>query len=160
MKPTRALTPDRIVRFWAKVDRRSDDECWEWIAGRNAAGYGQFRVAGAGVSPAHAHRVSYEILVGNIPDGLQLDHLCRNRGCVNPHHLEPVSGRVNTLRGVGPTAINAARTHCKRGHEFTPENTIIHPLGRNCRKCQAITARARREARASEGVPSSPCQNH
>lgn len=138
MKPTQ-IHPDALIeRFWPKVSRVGESECWEWIAGRNRSGYGIFRVGGAGTSPVNAHRVAYEILRGAIPQGLDLDHLCRNRGCVNPAHLEPVTRKVNTLRGSGPTAINAARTHCHRGHEFTPQNTIAHPLGRNCRECRRL----------------------
>jgi hypothetical protein len=71
-------------RFWAKVYR--GDDCWEWLAAKSTAGYGRFKVAGGLVQ---AHRFAYEDIVGPIPDGLQLDHLCRNRACVNPDHLEP-----------------------------------------------------------------------
>jgi len=84
----------------------------------------------------YAHRYVYEQEVGPIPDGLTLDHLCRNRACVNPDHLEPVTMRVNTLRGETITARNAAKTRCDKGHEFTPENTMRKPDGRRCRVCQ------------------------
>lgn len=143
--------PGLDERFWAKVDRRSTNECWEWTAARNAAGYGQFRVTGQH-SPVNAHRVAYEMSSGPIPAGHHIDHLCRNRGCVNPAHLEPVTQRTNTLRGAGATAINARKTHCKRGHEFTPENTYEHPLGRNCRTCLRSNARELR-ARSHAGMP-------
>ena len=84
-----------------------------------------------------AHRVVYEILVGPIPVGLELDHLCRNRACVNPDHLEPVTTRTNLLRGYSPWACRARQTHCKRGHEFTPENTYGTGDGRRyCRTCR------------------------
>lgn len=125
----------RVRRFWMKVTRPGESECWEWTGAHNRNGYGTFRVGGAGTSPAQAHRYSYELLVGPIPPGLSLDHLCRNRGCVNPSHLEPVTGRVNTLRGVSFAAENAAKTHCLRGHEFTPENIIPRAKARQCRAC-------------------------
>lgn len=86
---------DIAASFWPKVDRRSDSECWPWLAYRNAKGYGQVSVNGT-VRPAH--RVAYELLVGPIPADLTLDHLCRNTGCVNPVHLEPVTASENTHR--------------------------------------------------------------
>ena len=124
------------VQFWAKVDRQGPGDCWPWLASRNEGGYGQFRGAlGGGM----AHRFAYEAIVGPIPEGLTLDHLCRNRACVNPAHLEPVTSRVNTLRGDGLAARRARQTHCKRGHEFTPENGYVYtdPKGRERRICRA-----------------------
>jgi hypothetical protein len=106
-------------------------ECWEWTGARERKGYGRFR-------SQPAHRWSYELLRGEIPEGLFLDHLCRNRACVNPWHLEPVTNRVNILRGVSFAAINAHKTHCIRGHEFTPENTYMSTKGRNCRACMKL----------------------
>lgn len=82
-----------------------------------------------------AHRMAYEELVGPIADGLQIDHLCRVRCCVNPAHLEPVTQAENIRRGVSPTAANRRKTHCKHGHEFTTENTRLVPEGRICRRC-------------------------
>ena len=134
-------------RFWRKVDRSGGpDACWVWLAGRQSAGYGLFYLDG---SPKVAHRVAYEITVGPIPDGMQLDHLCRVRACVNPGHLEPVSNRENALRGVGPTAVNAAKTSCVRGHGFTPENTRISPSSgkRTCRTCEWLGRPQRRRMR-------------
>ncbi len=88
----------------------------------------------------NAHRAVYEWLVGPIPDGLQIDHLCRNPGCINPSHMEPVTPRENVMRGDTIAAENAAKTHCKHGHEFTAENTYVWPKkpnSRSCRRCHA-----------------------
>jgi hypothetical protein len=83
-----------------------------------------------------AHRLVYEELVGPIPEGMELDHLCRNTSCVNPAHLEPVPHRVNVLRGVGPTAENAVKTECVNGHPLTGRNLCIRKEGgRKCRTC-------------------------
>jgi hypothetical protein len=125
-------------RFWTKVDTSSGDNgCWLWMALKSEKGYGLLW-AGSGSKCLKAHRVAYELMVGPIPEGLQLDHLCRNPGCVNPAHLEPVSNRENTLRGTSFAALNAAKTHCPHGHEYTPENTYIENgrhRQRRCRQC-------------------------
>jgi hypothetical protein len=89
--------PDTETRFWSKVERRADDQCWPWQGTVLASGYGQFRV---GLGHARAHRYAYELLVGPIPDGLTIDHLCRNRACVNPAHMEPVTASENVKRAV------------------------------------------------------------
>lgn len=130
------------VRFWSRVNKQAALGCWEWTAAKLASGYGSFR---ANNRAYVAHRYAYERLIGLVPDGLQLDHLCRNRACVNPHHLEPVPQSVNVLRGISLPAINARKTHCSRGHEFTPENTYRRPSSptyRACRECRASTKRA------------------
>lgn len=128
--------PDVVPpRFWAKV--RKTDTCWLWIGGKNHYGYGSFQTRrGDGWFAAQAHRVAYEALVGPIPDGLTIDHLCRNRACVNPAHMEPVTRGENVLRGESAAATHARKTHCKYGHEFTPENTYTPP-GRDVRMCRA-----------------------
>ncbi len=116
-------------RFWSKVDKR-EDGCWVWIAGTFPTGYGRFFVGGV---RRRAHRIAYEALVGPVPDGLELDHLCRVRNCVNPAHLEPVTHAENMRRGCQATA-----THCLRGHKFTKANTIYRadrPGQRECRAC-------------------------
>jgi hypothetical protein len=115
--------------------------CWLWQGTINRrTGYGVH-----GKSPAH--RVIYELLVGPIPVGLELDHTCKVRACVNPVHLEPVTGRENNARSASPSALNAAKTHCKWGHEFTPENTRIERDGsRVCRTCKRERQRMRKAA--------------
>jgi hypothetical protein len=115
--------------------------CWLWTAALNRHGYGI-------LDGRYAHRVLYKALVGEVPDDLHLDHLCRVRNCVNPAHLEPVTPRVNVMRSTAVTATNAAKTHCKRGHPFDQRNTYVKPTGyRGCRTCHADTERARRAAR-------------
>lgn len=121
--------------FWSKVDRRGADECWPWLAYRTAEGYGRFNVDRR--RPENAHRIAYRLLVGPIPQGLTLDHLCRNRGCVNPAHLEPVSRGENVLRGISTAAQRARQTHCLRGHPLFGPNLHIDSRGfRRCKKCQ------------------------
>jgi hypothetical protein len=144
-------------RFWANVEKNGPDgfhsqtganlgPCWLWTAGRNGDGYGHLRVAGPHVK---AHRFSYELLVDAIPDELQLDHLCRVRHCVNPDHLELVTSRENTLRGLTLAAWCAAKTHCPAGHAYSPENTRLYRGARRCRTCrraQRAAYRARKMA--------------
>jgi hypothetical protein len=111
--------------------------CWIWTAALND-GYGVFWT---GERNTYAHRFAYEQLVGEIPTGLQIDHLCRNRSCVNPEHMEPVTGRVNILRGYTFAAQQASRTHCPEGHAFTEENTYRRGNHRECLKCRRRRAR-------------------
>jgi hypothetical protein len=127
-------------RFFDHITHEDERGCWIWDTPHPESGYGQF---GGG----NAHRWSYEFFVCEIPEDLQLDHLCRNRGCVNPWHLDPVPLVVNVMRGVGPGAVNARKTHCLRGHEFTEGNTYRSPgkpNTRHCRACMAIRARRSR----------------
>jgi len=114
--------------------------CWEW-KGHRWNGYGRANLKGRGVTGAH--RYAYEAFYGPIPDGLTIDHLCRNRACVRPSHLEAVPNRVNALRGTGPTAQNAARTHCKKGHPFDMEirrtrGNRAGTIERSCRTCRNL----------------------
>ena len=118
-------------RFWSKVE--FTEFCWLWQASNNGIGYGKFHASGGrNASAVYSHRWAYEFCVGPIPQGLTIDHLCRVTNCVNPDHLEPVTIRENILRGPG------AKTHCLRGHEFTPDNTMVRAGARWCRKCQTI----------------------
>ncbi len=140
------MTPPE--RFWSRVDKSAGpDACWLWTASLNRSGYGQFWI---GTKNHRAHRLAWIEIRGPIPDGLVLDHLCRNRACVNPAHLEVVTHRENILRGVGPSAKHAVQTHCKRGHEFTPENTVPFKSanGRMRRGCRICLYRSQAEYRA------------
>jgi hypothetical protein len=113
--------------------------CWVWQLSLTTGGYGQIRIPEL-KRQGPAHRVYYERLVGPIPEGLELDHLCRNRACVNPSHLEPVTHQVNGLRGVGPCAENARKTHCIRGHELAGANLYVRrDTGRRqCKACREL----------------------
>lgn len=107
--------------------------CWEWTGALSTSGYGRIGVGGRDQSD-YTHRVAYREWVGPIPDGLVIDHLCRNRICCNPAHLEAVEQRVNIVRGVGP-ALQAGKTHCPKGHAYSAENTRIYDGRRFCRQC-------------------------
>ena len=125
------------LRFWRKV-RVLPNGCWEWIAFRNRQGYGRF--LGSSQKAVSAHRWAYEHLIGPIPNGLTIDHLCRNRSCVNPAHMEAVTIRENTLRSpIAPAAVNARKRYCVRGHPFNAANTGRTPDGRRyCRLCNRL----------------------
>ncbi len=134
---------DPTVRFWSRVHKLDGaDACWLWTGALLNSGYANFYLKGKHLL---AHRVAYELEVGPIPEGLTIDHLCRTTHCVNPAHLEPVTTRENTLRGTGPSAKNAVKTHCIHGHEFTPGNTYLDKRGsRHCRECNKARCRAYR----------------
>lgn len=134
------------ARFWPKVNKEgpiwNGSHCWLWTASLNWQGYGKFGRGKKGEGWERAHRTAYHLLVGEIPDGLELDHLCRNRRCVNPSHLEAVTHRVNELRGIAPMAILAAKTHCPQGHPYDEANTYLYKAtgkdfpARQCRICR------------------------
>lgn len=130
------------ARVGAKIDFTGP--CWLWTAGKSGNGYGRIRW-GAQHKETPAHRVVYEILIGPIPQGMDLDHLCRTPACVNPEHLEPVTHRVNMLRGNTIVALHAAKTACPRGHTY---DAVIPSSGkRYCRTCDNAQQRERRKRR-------------
>ena len=126
-------------RWWRNIEVGAEGGCWNWTAGRTPQGYGNVRHLGRHV---YAHRFAYEQIVGAIPAGLQIDHLCRNPSCVNPDHLEPVTNRENARRG-----LKAQRTHCKNGHPFD-DRTIIYRGYRRCRTCRDYWNAARYSRRS------------
>ena len=124
------------MTFWSKVEKT--DDCWLWTGALTGGRYGNAIVNGKNVP---AHRAAYEELVGPIPEGLELDHLCFVTNCVRPDHLEPVTGAENKRRA------GARTTHCPKGHEYTPENTYVRTRGngrRQCRECHRLEMAERR----------------
>lgn len=151
-------------RFWSKTrieDCGYETYCLTWTAYCLPNGYARYC---HDKQAAYAHRVVYEAIIGPIPTGLFIDHLCRNRACVNPWHLEPVTNRVNILRGQTVMAANATKTHCAHGHEFTTENTIRSgPDGRlrHCRSCRENTyAERNRQRRLLRVTNPAPPRTH
>lgn len=126
--------PDTQKRFWSKVEQSG--KCWNWTGNLNNGGYGVFSLLRSNWG---VHRLSYHLLVGKFPAHLTIDHLCRNRRCLNPKHLEPVTLKENCLRGIGPTALNAKKKTCALGHPYVGDNLRVSKRGyRCCIKCQAI----------------------
>lgn len=148
------------ARFWAKVDVRGEDECWPWLGAIGKAGYGWFRLFG---KVRKAHRASYWILVKEPDAGLHIDHICRNRRCVNPAHLREVTPRVNALENsVSVTAINYSKTHCSKGHFLSEDNVYRRPgVGRrHCRICRRDYKCRRNAARAQETPATGKASGH
>mgnify|MGYP000502919220 CR=1 FL=1 len=130
------ITPDAARQFWAKVDR-SGDSCWLWRGYIGENGYGHCKISGR----CMAHRLAYELAWGPIGDGLHIDHLCKNRRCVNPNHLEAVTPRENNLRSASPAWVTHRtgihQSECRSGHPLSGDNLYLFPDGRRgCRACQ------------------------
>lgn len=141
--------PERIEQ---KFIPEPNSGCWLWLGHRNRDGYGRVQIGG---QAKNAHVIVYRFLIGPVPQGMELDHKCRVRCCVNPSHLEPVTHRENMLRGHGFSAVNAAKTHCINGHELSEENLMQgteRKIGRRCRLCTNAGARRRYAARRNAHV--------
>lgn len=133
-----------LIRFWEKVTKTPT--CWLWTAYKLKAGYGTITINGKSVL---AHRWAFEALIGPIPEGLTIDHLCKNTSCVNPYHMETVTLRENVLRAapwkkacVASGKVQSAKTRCPEGHEYDAENTYVTPKGRrDCKECRRAACR-------------------
>lgn len=143
MKPT-----DLPPRIASKIKVNPESGCWEWQGAKHSCGYGRITTGGSrspNMKVHYPHRIAYESVKGPIPQGLQIDHLCRNRLCVNPDYLEAVTQKENMLRGIGASAINAAKTHCIRGHVLEGDNLQIPRGGkwtwRRCHECYKLRKR-------------------
>lgn len=146
------LSDDKLLaKLQANTQIDAATGCHNWTAYIAHGGYGQICTGGRG-QKERAHRVAYQLAKGPIPDGLVLDHLCRNRRCCNPDHLEAVTQQTNVLRGEGPAAIAASRTHCPQGHPYDDANSYIPTSGfRHCRACMAERQKGH-WARQSAGI--------
>lgn len=140
-------TPKDLQRFLAKVEKTGN--CWIWIGSIDKGGYGLFGITVSKYNHKMvlAHRFCYELFKEDIPKGLTLDHLCRNRACVNPDHLEAVTQKVNLMRGFGFCSLNAQKTHCPRGHELAGDNLDRHYLRKGWRYCRICHNQLLREKR-------------
>lgn len=145
--PISGKTP--AERFLRQLEKIKCEGCWEWRHSFTSAGYGKFRVDDRWLL---SHRVSYEINVGPIPDGLQIDHKCRNRKCVNPAHMEPVTQRENILRG--DSMVRPLLERCRRGHELTGDNIATDRNGeRRCLICRRASRRTANRNRKKSSAP-------
>jgi hypothetical protein len=142
VNPLATIDDPRLpARFWSKVVPEPNTGCYLWVGWASRGGYGQFRSGPK--KTASAHRFAYEALVGPVPAGLDLDHLCRVRCCCNPLHLEPVTRQENCRRGIK----GVLTTHCPQGHEYTPENTYRYKAsGRNCVACSKAAQKLYRDS--------------
>lgn len=142
------MSDSKARRFWPKVEKQPDGGCWLWTAALDPGGYGRFKV---GRTSRLAHRVAYELVVGPIPGGLTLDHLCKVTACVNPEHLEPVDAGENVRRGFHR---NSKKTHCPWGHPYDEANTYVVPdtQRRACRKCRSEAQIRRTAARRAAAL--------
>ena len=147
------LTSQDIERFFSKVSKT--ETCWIWTAAHNGIGYGRIRIGGRSGRLLYAHRLSYELVNGAIPEGLVIDHLCKNPSCVNPSHLDAVPQKINAQRGDAGKHMkiyNGLKTHCPSGHAYDDDNTHHSPSGRrHCRACARLRSRVKRASVRSTG---------
>jgi len=141
------------LRFWAKVEKGAN--CWRWTGFIDKGGYGRIREAGRDTPILYAHRVAYEFLIGSIPEGLQLDHLCRNKWCCNPQHLEPVTMTENLRRGDVPVRTRLVSLVCPKGHPRS-ENAYVWPKTGQLKMCRACRNQRRRALYAERIVAQRP----
>ncbi len=142
------LTADKALRFWAKVQRGGEDECWLWTGATSSDGYGRFAAVGRRLYGAH--RIGFLLFAGSIPEGAVIDHLCRNRRCVNPLHLRAVDRATNVHENSAALAhLNSLKTHCPMGHPYHGGNLIERSSGRRaCRECGREACRRYRATKA------------
>jgi hypothetical protein len=144
-------------RLMSGIEFDTNGGCWLWTKRLNPRGYGEIGVGSAvdgSNRVAFAHRTSYEAFVGSIPSGLELDHLCRVRCCINPAHLEPVTHAENLARGFAVYKVHRAKTHCPRGHPYDADNTRLYQGRRFCKACGVRADRASRDAFKAAGLTS------
>lgn len=157
------LTAEQVeAKFWSKLESHNHSGCWNWTGLTDDKGYGRIHISGGKL--VYTHRYAYELLVGPIPKGLVSDHLCRNHACANPAHIELVTVSENVLRGVGRSATNARKTHCKQGHELTGDNLILvgrkdYP-DRKFRRCRECYNQYARDYRAGKRRPHGSGNHH
>lgn len=148
-----AMPPPRtdwVPRLWSKVRKGAGDECWIWTGHVSGNGYGRFRKHHESPSEA-AHRLTYELEIGPVPESLDLDHLCRVRACVRPSHLEPVTRAENLARGsTEHWGWARNKNRCVNGHEFTEANTYRRKDRPNRRECRTCRTNARRRCDANQ----------
>jgi len=141
------VMPTTLLRLSQKYTKLPSG-CWQWNGAKQPTGYGQMW---NGERPEQAHRIAYRLFVGPIPDGYEVDHLCRNRSCINPAHLRIVTHRENMRCSLTVMGENARKTHCKRGHALSGHNLIITKQGtRQCRICCNMRARRYKSLRGKK----------